>query len=48
MTYPDYETIEIQFSWGMLTEEDMEFYTDNGFITKDEYKKITGEDYPKA
>ncbi|WP_282804008.1 XkdX family protein [Secundilactobacillus kimchicus] len=45
--YPNFNIIQIQYSWGLLTPDDLANYTAGGFITPDQYKEITGKDYQK-
>ncbi|WP_288531475.1 XkdX family protein [uncultured Secundilactobacillus sp.] len=42
---PSFNTIQVQYSWGMLTPDDLANYTAGGFMTADQYKELTGTDY---
>lgn len=44
--WPDKNTIAMLYGWGACTAPTtIEWYTENGFITKSDYKEITGKDY---
>lgn len=40
----DFDTIKLFFGWNVLTPS-IDWYAQNGFITTDQYKQITGKDY---
>lgn len=40
-----YEQYEHEYSWGWIDKQDLQRDVVQGLIPKDEYKKITGEDY---
>lgn len=41
--FPDFKTIKQLHDWGC--DQDYDWYCKYGFITKDEYKELTGKDY---
>ncbi|MDG0860335.1 XkdX family protein [Staphylococcus equorum] len=47
MSYPSFESIKRYYEKHAYTIEDIKFYTKYGALTKEEYKEITGEDYPE-
>lgn len=47
VNYPDFDFIKKYYDKKCYTKKDVQDYTDGGAITKEEYKKITGDDYPK-
>lgn len=41
-----YETIKRYYAWGLFAKTDMQnFVANTGWITAEQYKEITGEDY---
>lgn len=45
--YPAYKDIKIFYDWGCYTNEEVGLFVQFGKITPEEYKMITGEDYPQ-
>lgn len=45
--FPKFDDLKTQWGWNIYTLEDMQWYVGMKVITKEEYKKITGEDYPE-
>ncbi|MEM5398325.1 XkdX family protein [Staphylococcus gallinarum] len=45
--YPSFESIEWFYDINCYTNEDIQTYVELGCITKEQYKEITGEDYPE-
>lgn len=45
MTFPDFNTIKMQWDWGIMTPEFLGTYVQIGTITTDQYKELTGKDY---
>ncbi|XOT25698.1 XkdX family protein [Bacillus subtilis subsp. subtilis] len=44
--YPDLEDIKQFYKWECYTDDDIKKYVDIGWITTDQYKEVTGKDYP--
>lgn len=45
--YPSYALIKKYYDKNVYTKAVIKEFTDGGAITKEEYKKITGDTYPK-
>ncbi|AYC54159.1 hypothetical protein CHCC15075_1697 [Bacillus licheniformis] len=45
MKYPDYETIKVFWDWGCYEDYIMRDYVEWGYLTPEEYEKITGWSY---
>lgn len=45
-TFPDFDTIEMLYAWGVLSPS-LKFYVALGNITKEQYKEISGNEYPE-
>lgn len=45
--YPPYESIKWLYDINVYTNEDIATYVELGVTTKEQYKEITGEDYPE-
>ena len=45
--FPKYEDLKTQWSWGIHSLEDMQWFVDMEVIDKEEYALITGEKYPE-
>ncbi|WP_019469697.1 XkdX family protein [Staphylococcus cohnii] len=45
--YPSFNSIKWFYDINCYTNEDIQTYVELGVTTKEEYKKITGEDYPE-
>ena len=48
MNYPGYETIKRYYDLNCYTNADIKFFTEHGAITSEQYKQITGEDFPQG
>lgn len=48
MKYPDYETIKVFWDWGCYDDKIMRDYVEWGYLTPEEYEKITGWKYDKS
>ena len=46
--YPGFETVRYFYEINCYTDKDIETYVELGVITKEEYKTITGENYPEV
>lgn len=47
--WPDKSTLKLLYSWNACqAPTTIEWYTANGYITKNDYKQITGKDYPQT
>ncbi|QHM03422.1 XkdX family protein [Bacillus subtilis] len=44
--YSDLEDIKQFYKWECYTDDDIKKYVDIGWITTDQYKEVTGKDYP--
>ncbi|MCY8174539.1 MULTISPECIES: XkdX family protein [Bacillus subtilis group] len=44
--YPDLEDIKQFYKWECYTPDDIKKYVDIGWITTEQYKEVTGMDYP--
>lgn len=45
MTFPDFNTIKMQWSWGIMTEDFLGTYVQIGTITADQFKELSGKEY---
>lgn len=39
-----FDEVKIVYDWGLLDPE-LPWWVENGFITKEQYKELSGEDY---
>ena len=44
---PDFDTVKRYYDKNCYTKDDVAFYSKENCITQEQYKKITGEDYPE-
>lgn len=45
--FPKFDDLKTQWGWNIYTLEDMQWYVNMGVIDREEYKEITGADYPE-
>lgn len=45
--WPSYKDIEFFYKINCYTNEDIGIYVEYGVLTPEEYKRMTGEDYPE-
>ena len=48
MNYPGYETIKRYYDLNCYTNADIKFFAEHDAITLEQYKQITGEDFPQG
>lgn len=47
MFFPTFNDIQITYSWGCYTNQDIQWFVTMGAIDKEDYVLITGEKYPE-